>query len=319
MTAPAPTPLVPPAPMVPEASPTSGGMPAGHTVVPEPVAPKRSGRTWALLVAVVAVLVAGVGAFFLLSGGGDGGDADGAVDGAQYSLAAAAQQAAEARTVTFDMEMEAGPLGALTMTGAADRDAQLMTMSMDMGDVMGIGEGSVEMILDVAGGVMYMSADGFGDMMPVQAEWFSIDLATMAEMNGQSLDDLRDEFAFDPTASAALLLGEDAVELGIEEIDGEQVKHYQVTVDLAAALAATPQAQQQLDESGLGLGDELPETIVYDVWVTGDNRLRRMAFELPVMGEELRTRMDFRSVDEPLEVEIPDASDVVDLTEMMGL
>ncbi len=283
-------------------------------MVPQPQTAGGRRRGWILAAAVVAVLAIGIGALVVIaSGGGDETDA------AQYSLGAATEQAAQAHTVTFDMAMTAGGFGEMAMSGAIDNEAQLMTMSMDVGVVMGAGAdgGTMEMILDVAGGMMYMNADQFGELFSADAPWISMDLETMAAMSGQSLDDLRSQFAVDPTESVSVLDEANAVEVGMEDIDGESLMHYEVTVDLADALAANPQAQQQFDELE-ELDGELPESIVYDVWVTADNELRRMVFELPVMGDTMRMQLDMRASDEPLDVTIPSGDEVMDITEMMG-
>lgn len=304
-------PRLPPVSTSPSTSPWAGE-PRIETplITPEPViAPRKQRRPWALVAAVLVVLVAGVGALLALAGGSSG-DSDGS-----YALAAAAQEVADAGTAQFEMVVSVGSLDDVTMTGAIDNDAQLMTMSMDLGDAVGV-EGSMEMIIDVAGGVMYVSADGFGAPIPTEAEWFSMDLATVAEMSGGSLEDLQDLAAVDPLASAELLLDENATEIGTEEIDGESVMHYQVSIDLEETLAANPQAQQQLDDAGID-GD-LPETIVYDVWVTADDELRRIVFEVPVLGETLQYQLDLRSVGEPLDVEIPSGDNVFDLTDLFG-
>jgi hypothetical protein len=281
-------------------------------MVPEPLVEGRSPRRgWMLAAAVVLVLVVGIGAVALVAGrgGGEGGDAD------AYSLAAASQRTANADTVVYEMTMSVGALGEVRMDGGVDNEAQLMTLTMDMGALSG-DDASMEMIVDVGGGVAYVRADEFGEMLPMDAEWFSMDLETLAAMNGESLADLQDQFAVDPTDTATLFQDVEAVEVGIEEIDGQQVKHYRVDIDVEAALAATPQAQQQLDDAGMA--GELPDTITYDVWVTEDNQLRRLTFELPVMGETMRTQLDMTSVDEPLEVEIPTGDAVADITDLIG-
>lgn len=305
----APVSAIAPAAVPPAADATAAGWYADE---PQPTAPApRSSRVWVRAVAALAVLAAGIGALVVLAGG-DGADA------APYSVAAATAQAADASAVSFEITMSAPSIGELAVDGAVDYDAQLMTMSLALGGVFGADGEAFDMILDVAGGVMYMSTDQFGEALPIEASWVSMDLEALAAITGQSLDGLRDQFAVDPAASAELLVGSEAVEIGLEEIDGEQVKHFQFSVDVASVLAANPQLQPQLDELA-EVGGELPDVVVYDVWVTEGNELRRMAFEMPVMGETLRTQIDLRSIGEPLDVTLPTGSDVVDVTELLGL
>lgn len=85
--------------------------------------------------------------------------------------------------------------------------------------------------------------------------------------------------------------------VGEEEIDGEATDHYVFTVDAAAAA----KAQGQTMPSGG------PESISYDVWLTDEDLMRRVGFELgPVQAQLNATEWG-----EPVEVEAPPESDIV--------
>ena len=111
--------------------------------------------------------------------------------------------------------------------------------------------------------------------------------ATLAEESGQSLDDLSGELGFDPSDIAeSLLATEGAVEIGAETIDGVDTRRYEVTVDVASAIAALPQADLDDVLGDLEVPDvDVPDTLVYDVWVTGDNELRRAVFDVEIAGQ----------------------------------
>jgi hypothetical protein len=288
---------------VPASTPTSGG--------------RR--RPFALAAAVVAVMVLGVGAFVAFTGSGsnDGGDV-----AEPYSLAAAAEGAVSARTVEFELTVSTADLGEVAVSGAVDNQSQLVTVNTDLssllalGDVpIPLGDGEMTVLFDGESGVVYLDAATLGGFLPDGAAWVSIDLGSLAEMSGQSLDDLQGDMAFDPTEIARSLLDtQSAVEVGVETIDGVETKRYQVTVDVAAALAAVPQAD--IDPS---LSDiELPDTVVYDVWVTADNQLRRVAFDTDIVGQSITMQLDMTTSDQPLGLELPDESEVVDLTGLLG-
>jgi hypothetical protein len=274
---------------------------------------------------VVALLVAGVASFVVVAG--RGGDDAGVptADFESYSLVAAAEQTIAARTVEFDLAVTTeldGIAADVTLSGAVDNESDVMTAAMDLSSVLGLGGSApvgpdrIEFVLDADAGVVYFGADALGGMVPDSSGWISLDLETLAELGGQSLDDLRGEMFLDPTESArALLDADDVTEVGPETIDDEQTMHYRVTVDVAAAIAATPQAGAELDAAGV----ELPDSIVYDVWVTEDNELRRAAFELAASGQGVAVStsvvLDMRTSDEPLAVEIP--SDAFDITGLL--
>ncbi len=86
------------------------------------------------------------------------------------------------------------------------------------------------------------------------------------------------------------------VEVGNETIDGVDTVHYEVTVDVADAIAASPQAGSKLGEVGV----DLPDTVTYDVWVTSDNQLRRASFDVTVADQTVAMVLDMRPSDQPL-------------------
>ena len=285
-----------------------------------PTEPDRR-RAGLLTVAVVALFALAVGAFVAIGSSGEG---DGVTLPAvePYSLAAAAEGTIVARSVAFDLTVAAGDLGAVTVSGAVDNESQLMTISTDLSSLLGPGQpsmpsfgGEVEMLLDGATGTIYLGADALGGLLPTSAMWVAIDLGVLAEQSGQTLDEMRGELFVDPSESARLLLdADDIVEVGAEVIDGVDTVHYQATVDLASAVAASPQAGTQLDAAGV----DLPDSVVYDVWVTADNQLRRASFDVEVAGQQVSMVLDMTTSNEPLDAQVPAESDVFDITGFLG-
>jgi hypothetical protein len=295
-------------PTLPEFEPAPGtGSPGGRR------------RPIALVVAVVAVLALGVAGIVALTGGrsGDSGDV-----AEPYSLVAAAESTISARTVEFDLSVSASDLATITMSGAVDNESQLASVTADLSSLLALGEmplplggGEMTVLLDGSTGVVYLDASALGGFLPQEASWVSIDLGALAEQGGQALDDLRGEFGIDPTEIARSLLDtENATEVGVDTIDGVEAKHYEVTVDLAAALDAVPQAE--LDPAIADIG--LPDTVTYDVWVTADNQLRRVSFALDVAGQSIGMQLDMTASNEPLDVELPADSEVFDLSGLLG-
>jgi hypothetical protein len=54
------------------------------------------------------------------------------------------------------------------------------------------------------------------------------------------------------------------------------------------------------------------------VWVTADNQLRRVSFDLDVAGQSIAMQLDMTTSNEPLDIELPADSDVFDLTGLLG-
>lgn len=306
----------------PPTGPAVTGSPASaspETELVPPAAPSPRGRRrFALLAATGAVMALGLAALiaFASSGSGDGGDV-----AEPYSLVAAAENTIAARTVEFDLTVSASDLADITVSGAVDNESQLVSVTTDLSSLLALGDtpiplggGDMTVLIDGTTGVVYLDASALGGFLPEGAGWVSIDLGALAEQSGQPLDDL-DEFALDPSDIARSLLdSEDATEVGIDTIDGVEVRHYEVSVDIAAALAAVPQAE--LDPA---IGElELPDTITYDVWITADNQLRRVSFGTEIAGQTIGMQLDMTTSDEPLGVELPADDDVVDLTDLLG-
>ena len=308
----------------PPTGPPVTGSPASafpETELVPTVAPSSGGRRRpiALAAAVVAVMALGIGAFAALAGSGSGDSADVAEP---YSLIAAAESTITARTVEFDLTVSASDLAEVTVSGAVDNESQLVSITTDLSSLLALGDmplplggGDMTVLVDGATGVVYLDASALGGFLPDSAGWVSIDLGALAEQSGQALDDLQDQFALDPSDIARSLLDTDnATEIGIETIDGVEVKHYEVSVDIAAALAAVPQAE--LDPAIADI--DLPDTVTYDVWVTADNQLRRVSFGTEIAGQTIGMQLDMTTSDQPLGVELPADSEVFDLTGLLG-
>jgi hypothetical protein len=170
------------------------------------------------------------------------------------------------------------------------------------------------MVLDLESGMMYYGGAMAGMFGGGSTPWVGIDLAEYAEMAGQSIDEIRSSFVSNPGDLASVFDGLDAVEVGMEEIDGLPVKHYQVTVALDDVLGADPQVAGQL--SGLDVADL--DDLVYDVWVTEDNQLRRLSFAVDADGIEISTVMNLLEVGEAIDIPLPDPSEVTVVDDLLG-
>ncbi len=170
-------------------------------------------------------------------------------------------------------------------------DSPSMQMTMKMPALSSSG-GDIEMrLLD---GVMYMSMP---PMTPA-GKFMKIDTN---DPNGPlgGMDGLSDQM--DPRASLdAFKKGLEKLEyVGEEEVDGETMGHYVLTVDTEAALEAN---------GGMaGSTQGVPKTITYDLWLDGDNLMRKMAFDL------MDTKMTMTMSDwgKPVDVKAPPASAIV--------
>lgn len=222
---------------------------------------------------------------------GTGEDAEAPAEGGEVESAAFTDrlEAAfdEATTTHMTMEMD-GAMGALSAEGDGDYSTTPPSMTMTMSGAAFQGE-DVQVIM--ADGVMYMKMAAMGP------GWMRM-----------SADDPTNPFGsvtgqLDPRAMLEGL-GESitSVDEGEQEIDGEQVDAYTVTVDSAALF----EKQGQAIPEGVGV----PETMEYVVSFTDDGLLRRMEL---AMGETLGTMtMDFTDWGKDVTIEAPPADQVTD-------
>ena len=286
----------------------------------EAVAGERRGSA-ALVIAVVAVVMLAVGAFVAIGSPRDQGATLPAVE--PFSLAAAAQNTIDARSVEFDLTVSAGDLGDVTVGGAVDNQTKVVSVSADLSALlsldaaMPIGDGAIELLFDPSTDVVYITADALGGLLPGDSAWVSADLGVLAEKSGTTIDEMQNELFVDPAEWARVLLdSDDVVEVGNETIDGVDTVHYEVTVDVAAALASSPQVESKLGDIDIEVGVDVPDTVTYDVWVTSDNQLRRASFDVTIADQAVAMVLDTRPSDRPLDAQVP--TDSFDITGLLG-
>lgn len=96
-------------------------------------------------------------------------------------------------------------------------------------------------------------------------------------------------------------------EKGTQEIDGVETTQYAVTVDTQRALKAQGMAGQVPQ-------GQMPKTIMYNVWVDGDNLVRKL--KMNVQGNAVD--MTLSQWSEPVDISAPPASQTTDVSKMMG-
>lgn len=196
---------------------------------------------------------------------------------------------------SFQMEadMDLGGQGSMTITGAADLRGEEPAMDMEM-TLPGMGELRILMVE----GSVYMAVPG------VTAEGKFAEISPDDLGMGNPLESFDMESTWDAWDE-----GTQTVEfVGTEDVDGEQMQHYALDVDTAAAMEA-----QGETSSPAGM----PQTITYDVWVDSNDLMRKVTFDMGSMGgmTEGEVAMEMRIDDwgEEVDVQAPDPADLVDL------
>lgn len=163
-------------------------------------------------------------------------------------------------------------------------------------------EGKMQLTVDMQGQTLEMrQVDGLfyvsGPPVTPAGKWLEVDPQDSQNPMAQQLTDLSRSGDLNTTFDAFREGLEKVEYVGEEEIDGDTTDHYVFTVDAAKAA----EAQGQMMPPGA------PEQLTYDVWLTDDDLMRRVSFELgPV-----KAVIDATEWGEPVDVEAPPASDIV--------
>lgn len=293
----------------------------------------RRPRTRRLLAAVaVAPLLSAA----LVACGGDG-DSEEASDPAASSSASSesdADAAAESDSDGADdleegQEVPAAQFVDLVGAGVEASTTAKLSTSTTFGGTKVTGTGvidytqtpaAIEMDQDFGGGTTkVISVDGIsyvnlGDLS--QGKYWKVD---PADPNGPFAELGMDEMLqqSDPVASLqAMEKGiEKVVYVGEEDVDGRDLDHFEMTVDLGAAMESLG---GDLPKSAL---QGMPEALTYDVWLDEEGRFGQMVMEMPVMGQSSTTEMVIDDWGTDVTIEAPPASEVTEMpdpSQMMG-
>lgn len=194
----------------------------------------------------------------------------------------------ESTTAAITMSMTASGLK-VSGEGFVDYSDEKPAISLSMTNAA-LGEGRIEMRM--VDGVAYVSMPGLG-----AGRFIEIDAEQLAGEAGVGLDPREALESFVDGVERVQLIGED-------EVDGDDVRHYTLTVDSTKIDGA-----QQLPE-----GERLPQDLAYDVWLDDDDRIRRMSMDLGASGALDMTMSDWGT---PVTIKAPPAEEVIEMPEGM--
>ena len=224
------------------------------------------------------------------------------------------------------MSMSAeGQSFAITAEADVDNATKQAAMTMDLG-MMG---GEMEMVMD--DGVIYMRSPAFeGAPTPwVSLDPSKMDPAAAAQFGGFGAG------TTDPSAYAGLFAGVfDVKASGDADIDGIATTRYTGTIDLQKVLEgfadvvgedADAKTTEQLEaavEQFEALG--IDGTIPFQIWIDDEGLPRRQRITMdfgdlvPGAGEaQMEMTVDYSAFGEPVDVDLPKASEVTDVTKML--
>lgn len=194
----------------------------------------------------------------------------------------------ESTTAAITMSMTGSGLK-MSGEGFVDYSDERPAVSLSMTNAA-LGEGRIEMRM--VDGVAYVAMPGLG-----AGRFIEIDAEQLAGKAGVGLDPREALESFVDGVERVQLIGED-------EVDGDDVRHYTLTVDRTKIDGA-----QELPE-----GVRLPQDLAYDVWLDDDDRIRRMSMDLGASGALDMTMSDWGT---PVTIKAPPAEEVIEMPEGM--
>jgi hypothetical protein len=188
--------------------------------------------------------------------------------------------------------------------------------------------GQIEMIIG-KGSVVYVRAPMLASYIPAKTPWIKIDPASLPQQPGGVGAATA---AINPAAILAAI--KDAIsvdEVGPDPVDGADATHYRATIDLVKLLpsiaelspdkptdADMQEAKDQLAKLGM-------ETLPIELWVDGDGYLKQIQLKLDLStiapdhpGSSFSITLTLSDFGEDILIDVPPASQVTDLTDLLG-
>lgn len=191
----------------------------------------------------------------------------------------------DATTAHLSMTTGAGGMD-ITAEGQVDYSTEPPSMAMEMTNPMG---GDQKLEIRLVDGKFYMN---MGQLSQGKYYELSPDDPNnpLGEMSGltESMDPVR---SFEQFASGL----ETVTFVGTEDVDGEELDHYVLTLDTTKV------------DSLKDAGAQLPETLDYDLWVDDQDRMRQVQIDL---GSTASVDMKIFDWDEPVDIEAPSEDEI---------
>jgi hypothetical protein len=247
------------------------------------------------------------------------GGCGGAADPSLFATAVRNTEAAGGAEIVFSMRMEApGMSEPLEMSGNGVEDASRRRGHFTFESPM---TGSMEVVSDDM--TVYMRSDLFAAALGGK-DWMKLDLRRAMSSFGL---DLGSSGQFGQSAAEQLRMlravSGDVSEEGHDQVAGTDTTHYSATVDLRRYPDVMPEEQRDAARKGVERLIEMTgqSEIPMDVWIDGDQRVRRMTWNQSIRQGSTEMKMEVSAeyvrFGVPVDVQVPDEADVFDATDLV--
>lgn len=247
------------------------------------------------------------------------GGCGGAADPSLFATAVRNTEAAGGAEIVFSMRMEApGMSEPLEMSGNGVEDASQRRGHFTFESPM---TGSMEVVSDDM--TVYMRSDLFAAALGGK-DWMKLDLRRAMSSFGL---DLGSAGQFGQSAAEQLRMlravSGEVSEEGHDQVAGTDTTHYSATVDLRRYPDVMPEEQRDAARKGVERLIEMTgqSEIPMDVWIDGDQRVRRMTWNQSIRQGSMQMKMEITAeyvrFGVPVDVQVPDEADVFDATDLV--
>jgi hypothetical protein len=214
---------------------------------------------------------------------------------------------AASSTAHVTMSMEMGEQATFTGDGVIDYTADTPEMQMTM--TMEGGGQDVDYEVRAVDGILYIDMGAL-----TEGKFWKLDPSQPGNPLAQmGLDKVLDQS--DPIGAVTRL--EPAIEsvtyAGEEQVDGRDLDHYELTVDLAKAVDALGSDLETEVES------QMPDSITYDVWLDDENRFAQLAMDYEAANTPISMTMTADDWGTEADIEPPPADDIAAMPNLGGL
>lgn len=186
--------------------------------------------------------------------------------------------------------------GSVEMTAEGDVDFETDPPSVAM-KMSNSSMGEETMDIRLVDGTIYASVPGM-----TNGKFFALDSDDpnnpMGELFTEQFDPRKTFESFGEHIDKVVFVGE-------EDVDGESLRHFELTLNTDAIKDKAGQM------GGSDAKVDLPEELIYDVWLDEANRPSRTAMDLGESTGSMVTEMD--GWGEPVSIEAPDESEIIEM------
>jgi hypothetical protein len=139
--------------------------------------------------------------------------------------------------------------------------------------------------------------------------WMAVPLSALSGKSASAVRQLFQslEDSNPVTETRVLATTKNARTVGTQVIDGVRTTHYQGSVPASAAFAALPASLRKLIRPAARL---VTGNIRFDVWIDAQHQVRKAAEIETIAGQTVATTITITSVNQPVHVTLPPASQV---------